>query len=252
MNEDAALYIRKPSAQPKVRLCCPKSRLLDGLAKTDLEAIVSAATEHQLSAKSVVTSQDDRAEQLFLLMKGAARCFFVTESGRKVLLIWLRPGDVFGSRALLAEPAPYLVSTEVLKDSSVLVWSREVVRDLAIRYPILLDNALSIASDYLGWFLAAHLALICRTARERLAEVLIGLAECIGHKTSGGVELEITNEELSNTAHLTLFTTSRIMSEWQRQGMIHKSRGRIVLQSPGRLLDALPNESALESQDESA
>jgi len=216
---------------------------LDGFAKPDLDSIVGAATEAQFPANSMVTSQDARADQLFLLVKGAARYCFVTEGGRKVLLLWLRPGDVFGSRAILAEPSTYLVGTEVIKDSSALVWSREVIRGLGARYPLLMDNALSIASDYLGWFLAAHLALITRNARERLAEVLIGLADCIGHKTPNGVELEITNEELSNTAHVTLFTTSRVMSEWQRQGVLSKRRGRLVLRSPGRLLTTAHDES---------
>jgi len=239
---------RMPSAgqgptRPKIQLCCPRSRLLDGFAKPDLDSIVGAATESQFPANSTITSQDARADQLFLLVKGAARYCFVTEGGRKVLLLWLRPGDVFGSRAMLAEPSTYLVGTEVIKDSSALVWSREVIRGLGARYPLLMDNALSIASDYLGWFLAAHLALITRNARERLAEVLIGLADCIGHKTPNGVELEITNEELSNTAHVTLFTTSRVMSEWQRQGVLSKRRGRLVLRSPERLLTAAHDES---------
>lgn len=251
MSEKQMPSASQERTRPKIKLCCPKSRLLDGFAKPDLDSIVSAATEYQFQANSTITNQDARADQLFLLVKGAARYFFVTEGGRKVLLLWLRPGDVFGSRAMLAEPSTYLVSTEVIKDSSALVWTREAIRELERRYPLLLDNALSIASDYLGWFLAAHLALITRNARERLAEVLMGLAECIGHKTPSGVELEITNEELSNTAHVTLFTTSRVMSEWQRQGVISKSRGRLVLRSPGRLITSHHDDS-LVTQDRSA
>jgi CRP/FNR family transcriptional regulator, nitrogen oxide reductase regulator len=97
-------------------------------------------------------------------------------------------------------------------------------------------DALSIASDYFAWFLSAHLALISHNARERLAQVLLSLAEGIGHDAPDGVELNITNEELANAANVIVFTASRILSEWRRNGALLKSRGKVVLRSPRRLL----------------
>lgn len=153
-------------------------------------------------------------------MEGAARHFFITELGQKVLLLWLAPGDAFGGRALLIKPSSYLCGTETVKDSRALLWPRNTIRELAARYPRFWENALSIASDYFAWFLSAHLALISHNARERLAQVLLSLAEGIGHDAPDGVELNITNEELANAANVTLFTASRILSEWRRNGAL--------------------------------
>jgi CRP-like cAMP-binding protein len=89
--------------------------------------------------------------------------------------------------------------------------------------------------EYLSWYVAAHAALTSQTARERLASVLFGLAKSVGQKVSGGVELDVTNEELANSANITQYTASRFMSEWQRSGAIRKRRGKIVLRSPERL-----------------
>jgi CRP-like cAMP-binding protein len=49
------------------------------------------------------------------------------------------------------------------------------------------------------------------------------------------LEFDITNEELANAANITLYTASRILSEWQRTGAISKRRGRIVVRSTERL-----------------
>jgi CRP/FNR family transcriptional regulator, nitrogen oxide reductase regulator len=212
-----------------------KSRLLEGLTQPDLGLILTAATPRRFAANSVVLNQGDPADYLFLITKGYARHFFTTQEGRKVLLLWLGPGDVFGGASLLFRPSSYLLSTETVKDSCVLVWRRNTIRELARHYPALLENALSLASDYLSWFLAAHIALISHTARERVAGVLVSLAEGIGQKVPGGVKLDITNEQLANAANVTPFTASRIMSEWQRNGAIAKSRGSIVLRAPQRL-----------------
>jgi CRP-like cAMP-binding protein len=98
----------------------------------------------------------------------------------------------------------------------------------------LLENALT-ASDYVAWHVVPH-KLACHTVRQRLAQVLVTLARTIGQETPDGVELQITNEELANAANITPFTTSRLMSQWQRERALVKRRGKILLRSPERLL----------------
>jgi CRP/FNR family transcriptional regulator, nitrogen oxide reductase regulator len=67
--------------------------------------------------------------------------------GRKSILLWIPPGEIFGGAALLGEPSDYLVSTETVKTSSVLVWDRRTVRGLMSKYPRLTDNALLVMLD---------------------------------------------------------------------------------------------------------
>jgi CRP-like cAMP-binding protein len=212
-----------------------KSRFLDGLTPCDLKVVLAAAKQRHFFAKSVVVNQGHPAEYLFLLMRGRARFFFNTREGKKVVLFWLTPGEILGGSALLSMPSPYLVSAETLKDSSMLVWDRATLRNLATQYPRLLENALRIASDYLAWYLADHVALISKTARQRLARVLICLAETIGDKSSDGFEFDATNEELAGAANVTPFTASRLLSEWQSNRAVVKRRGKILLRSSERL-----------------
>jgi CRP/FNR family transcriptional regulator, nitrogen oxide reductase regulator len=213
-----------------------KSRFLEGLAPRDLEAIWKAGNERHYLAKSVITNQGNPAEHLFLLTSGRARHFFLTQDGQKTLLFWLTPGEIFGGVAFLSKPKDYLVSTEAVKDSSVIVWNHSTIRSLAAQYPKLAENGLLIASNYLAWYIADHVALICDTARQRLARVLICLSGVIGQKVPGGVEFDASNEELASAANITPFTASRILSEWQTDGAVVKRRGNILLQSREKLL----------------
>jgi CRP-like cAMP-binding protein len=97
-----------------------------------------------------------------------------------------------------------------------------------------MENALSIAANYISWYVVALAALTSQTARERLAGVLLGYVSSIGQKVAGGFELELTNEEVADSASITPYTTSRILSEWQKAGAIQKRRGKILLASPER------------------
>ena len=213
-----------------------ESRFLEGIAPRDLKVILAAARPRHFKANSVIVSQGNPADYLYLLTKGRARYFFVTEDGRKLLLFWLSPGAIMGGAALLANPSLYLASAETLKYSHVLVWDRSAIRELAARYPRLLENALITASDYLAWYVAAHVALTSYSARKRLSRVVICLAELIGQKVPGGLEFDATNEELANAANITQFTASRLLSEWQRNRTVVKRRGKILLCSPEKLL----------------
>ena len=211
------------------------AKVLNHRPKSARDDILATAFVQRFPRNAVVVSQDDAADRLFLLLKGSARFFFITPDGRKVYLLWLSPGDIFGAASLLSDPARFLVSTEVTKGSQALVWSRNTIRRLATKYPKILENSLSLACDYLVWYLASHLSLVCHTAQQRLAHVLISLAKGIGHRSPTGVRIEVTNEQLANTANITLFTASRLVSQWQRSGVVAKRRGIVWVIDPERL-----------------
>jgi CRP-like cAMP-binding protein len=123
----------------------------------------------------------------------------------------------------------------MITDSLVLVWDRATIRGLIDRFSRLLENALLGASDYLTWHLTAHISLACFSARQRVAQVLVTLARTNGEKAPGGIALNVTNEELANAANVTIFTTSRLISEWRRSGALAKRRGKLLLRSSERL-----------------
>jgi CRP-like cAMP-binding protein len=225
-----------PLSKPAAVTANLRSRFLEGFSPLDLNVILAAAKQRHFTSNSVVVNQGNPADHLFLLTKGRARFFFNTQDGKKVILLWLTPGEIFGGAAFLSSPSLYLVSTETLKDSSMLVWDRAALRNLAGRYPRLLENTLLIAYDYLAWYVADHVALTSHTARQRLAGVLVCLAETIGEKVSDGFEFDATNEELAGAANVTAFTASRLLSEWQNNGAVLKHRGKVLLRSPERLL----------------
>jgi CRP/FNR family transcriptional regulator, nitrogen oxide reductase regulator len=211
------------------------STFFDGLALPDRNRILVAATPRRFAANSVITNQGHSADHLFLLTKGRARYFFDEFGGQHILLHWLAVGELIGGKALLAKPAAYLLGSETVRECTVLVWDRATIRGFVAQYPVLLENALATASDYLAWYLAAHVALTCHSAEQRLAGVLANLVGPIGQNVPGGVELDVTNEELASAANVTAFTASRLLSAWQRRGVVKKSRGKILLRQPARL-----------------
>jgi len=209
---------------------------LEDIDQHAMKVILATARPRRFLAKSIVTNQGHPANQLFLVLSGGARSFFLTQGGHKLHIYSYPPGEMFGGMALVARKSDYVVSTEAVKDSLTLIWEREAIRRLAEQFPKLRDNALTIAADYLNVSIAMQVALSCHSARQRLAGILVNLASGVGHRVSEGIELAVRNEELATAASLTPFTVSRLMSEWQRSGLVTKTRGKVLLPSPERLL----------------
>ena len=125
---------------------------------------------------------------------------------------------------------------------AMIVWLRHFLGWLrsvsCAREDLILENLALLSSCWLSTLngLVGDSTVRCGTAGERLAHVLVSLASGIGKKVAGGVELKIRNDELANEANVTPFTASRLLSQWQRRGMLLKSRGKILVRSPELLL----------------
>ena len=207
------------------------SKFLEGFSPLDLKVILAAARLRHFTSNSVIVNQGNPADCLFLLTKGRARFFFNTQAppveqitdsvrllvgrstivnvGKPIARVSLTSADI--ADALVTAPNELLINGKAAGTISMFVWDRATLRNLAIRFPRVVENVMLIGYDYLGWYVAAHVALVSHTARERLAGVLTCLAQAIGEKVAGGFEFDATNEELAGAANVTAFTASRLL-----------------------------------------
>jgi CRP/FNR family transcriptional regulator, nitrogen oxide reductase regulator len=227
---------RMTNSQVAAMLSVLKPKLLEGLSSAETESILAAAAWKQYAANSLITREGDIGDRLSLMIAGSARYYTMSPQGKKVIVFWIRPGELIGGASLLSKRQEYIMNTEVVGKATVLEWDRTVIRSLAAASPRLLENALLQAYDYLIDYRRRHVALSCDSAPQRLAQVLGYLAKEIGRKVPKGMELQIRNEELAHEANVTIFTVSRLMGEWQRKGLLTKGRGSVVVTRPDKLI----------------
>ena len=221
------------TSQIATMLSALKPKLLEGLSSAEVESISEAATWKQYDTNSLITREGEIADRLFLMLSGSARYYTMSPQGTKVIVFWIRPGELIGGASLLSKREEYVMSAEAVRKTSVLEWDRTVARSLAAASPRLVENALLLAYDYLITYRIRHVALRCNSAPQRVAQVLGFLAREMGKKApKGGMELQIKNEDLAHEANVTIFTVSRLMGEWQRKGLLKKGRGSVVVMRP--------------------
>lgn len=212
-----------------------QSKFLAGIPDRDQRLILGVAERRLISDRQLIIQSGDAAVCLFLLYEGNVKYYRVTEQGEELLLGWLTPGDVFGLATLLQNPPGYIGSAVANKDCTLRAWEHSSICSLCKVYPQLSENALRITVDYLAAYVDRHTGLVTKSAEQRLAHTLLRLGRRAGRTHPGGVDIDVTNEQLGGLADIGVFTTSRLLSKWEREGAIAKSRGRICLQAPEKL-----------------
>jgi CRP/FNR family transcriptional regulator, nitrogen oxide reductase regulator len=211
-------------------------RLFAGLGRDQIGVILAAGIQRKFKASELIIRAEEPATRLFLITSGYANYFVVTSTGHEVLLRRLVPGDVIGVGSFLSDPAGYLGSARTVRPSEALTWEHRTVRQLAKTYPVLVENALRKSLRYIALYAQRHIGLVSDRAAERLASALTNLGSRAGHALPRGIEVEITNEDLASLADLSFFTVSRIFKQWEHEGTVEKSRGRVLIRRPEKLL----------------
>jgi CRP-like cAMP-binding protein len=212
------------------------SRLFTGLARTESSAILAAGVRRRFKASQTIIRAEDPATHLFVIIRGKVNFYVVTEKGQKILLRRFVTGNAFGIASFLPEPFGYLGTASAVNEVDVLAWERRNVIQLARAYPLFSQNAFRIALHYIEIYARRHISLVTNTAQERLASALTGVASREGHVLPTGVEVDIRNEDLASLADVGFFTASRLLKRWERAGAVLKSRGKVVIRRPEKLL----------------
>jgi CRP/FNR family transcriptional regulator, nitrogen oxide reductase regulator len=212
------------------------STLFTDIEQSAMQTILGSAESRHISAKRNITIGGDEATHLFLVQEGRAHYYHLTRQGESVLLAWLAPGDVIGLVSMLKARSSYMASADAISDCELLAWKHSVLSKLVSRHPILAENGLRIALGYLRCYVGRHIGLVTKTAEERLAETLLRLIDWSGEIVSDGIDIRATNDELAGFADVSPFTASRVLSNWERKGVLSKKRGRVVLKSPESLI----------------
>lgn len=206
-----------------------RSKFLACLGDTPLRELLDAAQICHVAPKKQIIVSGSQPDHLFLLKTGRARCYILTEDGHELIMLWATPGEVLGLVSLLPNPPAYMANTATVSACDFLVWNHVTIRQLATKHPLIMDNGFRIALYHMKAYMKRHTNIVTKSAKARLADCLIKLATSTGEIDEAGIQINITNEQLSSLSDISYFTTSRLLSKWEDKGIVFKGRGYITL-----------------------
>lgn len=211
--------------------------IFSGLERAERAAIVRSVHQRPIERDAYVFQQGDPASTLYVLRGGQVRITQLTPDGNQVLLRFIRPGQMFGSIAAFGQ-SEYPASAQAIEASVVLAWDGETMRDLMRQYPQLALNALQHTAETIRQLQERVRELQTERVERRVARALLRLARQSGKRTANGIliDLPLSRQDLAEMTGTNLYSVSRILSAWEKQGLVEAGRERVSLLIPHKLV----------------
>jgi CRP-like cAMP-binding protein len=206
------------------------SQLFADLPSSVCTEIVSMARPRYYACRQLMYIAGDPIKETLLLTDGRAKIMQFGENGIEVILRFTAPGEVIGELGLEAR-STHCSTAHALQACKVLVWSAATFEAALERFPILQRNAERIIQRRLEELESRFCEVATELASPRLAHTLVRLIDQMGHKVNSHVEIKVSQEALAQMTAMTTFTVSRLLTNWENQGMLRVRRGAIEIHS---------------------
>ena len=188
------------------------------------------ATEFTYSKDEEIYGEDEPAEYVYQVIRGAVRTYKMLSDGRRQIGAFHLPGDVFG----LEVGASHRLAAEAIVDTTVRLVRRRSLEQAA---------ATNVRVSHKLWTMTAgelrhaeeHMMLLGRkNAIERVASFLLEMDRRLA--VAGMMALPMCRRDIGDYLGLTLETVSRALSQLNEEGVLGFSGARqIVLRDRQRL-----------------
>ena len=219
--------------------CCLKNVCLPcDLGRPELDRFDEIAIGKRRVARGAsLYHSGDRFDSLYAVRSGAFKAVGISRSGDVKITGFHLPGELLGLDAISSSRHGY--NAVALEDSEVCVLPFPPLEKLAMSLPALQHQLLRLISGDISRDQGLMLLLGSMTAEQRLAAFLLSLArrhQRLGFSASRFV-LRMTREEIGNYLGLTLETVSRLLSRFQREGLITVHQREVEIRSPDHLME---------------
>jgi CRP/FNR family nitrogen fixation transcriptional regulator len=194
-----------PAAQPE------PVTLVEFLHKAQLFGVRQSLPRNQ-----TIFSEGDSTDQVYELVSGTVRLCKHTPGGRRHILDFVMPGEIFG----LLEHSEHTVTAEAVGEVVLISYSRSRLDKLAAGDATVRRRILSIVSDDLLTAQQQLLILGCQDAREKMASFFLRLAGRSSLKAGERLQLPMGRQDIADHLGLTIETVCRTIRALHRAGIV--------------------------------
>ena len=205
----------------------------------DLELILKNSITRSIEEGSFFFMQGDEADYLYILTSGQIKLMQSNPNGQQVNLRTIYPWQMFGALgAVRTDGATYPASAQTLEDSTALATPSLFLRSMLETRPYLSFDLMTLMTSYIQEMQARYRELATERVEQRVANALVRLAGQSGIKSDqeAGIELSFSRQDVAEMTGTTLYTVSRLLSDWERKGIIKTGREKILVLNPHELV----------------
>jgi CRP/FNR family cyclic AMP-dependent transcriptional regulator len=199
--------------------------LFASLPPAALDEVRRLAVVRSYPKRTIVASEHDPGERLYVILSGSVSIYMSDEKGRQIELDQAGPGDFFG--VMIFDGGPHSASTVTLEKTRLAVFSRADFQGLMEQYPVIAMGLIHKLIRRLRVATGNIRSLGLLNVYDRIVELL--LEEFAGEGSMPGAGLKVTHQEIANRVGASREMVGRILRDLARGGYISVTGGHIRL-----------------------
>jgi CRP-like cAMP-binding protein len=207
---------------------------LNALNKGELLRLAECKTSHIVKKGEHLFEEGDSVNGVYCITSGVCKLSKLSANGKDQIVKLVKAGELLGQRTLISEE-PANLSAVALEDMEVCFIPKSEVLNMFDQNNQFSRNVMkTICGDLKET--SDHLVSISqKTVKERLAETLIYLEENFGKNTDGSLHIQLTREELAGMIGTATESCIRLLSDFNKLGLIELIGKKIVIKDIGKL-----------------
>ncbi|MBC7339561.1 MAG: Crp/Fnr family transcriptional regulator [Firmicutes bacterium] len=197
-----------------------------------VEPLASCSLLRQFRAGEFILREGEPVDGLYVLREGTARIFLSDEEGREHTVRYAHPGEVVGGCQFNGVRRSSCYSVLAASDCEVCHFPAGIHDDLLARCPDLARALLHVMADLLDESYVRLRELATTNCRQRLARLLVRLAEGQrggdgGDGGGGGMVIRLHRQRMADILGVTKETAVRALSSLKATGVV-ETRGQAI------------------------
>lgn len=214
--------------------------LFSHLDEEDFQQLTTICTEKKFEKGQTIFYEEDMGTGFYIIISGQVKIVMLSNDGREHILGLLRERDFFGEMSIL-DGEPRSATAIALMDTKAISITREdftkVLRnnpDISIKIMFVLCKRLRRADRHVE-------SLAFLSAPGRVARTLAELADEQGIQEGSKVIInhKMTRQEFANIAGTSRETLTRVLMDFQDEGILDISKNQIILVDKKSLKDKI-------------
>jgi CRP/FNR family transcriptional regulator len=177
------------------------------------------------------------ATTLYFVLSGRVKVYRSTTDGREQILHLVKSREPVAIVPFF-DRGPYPATAEVIEDGELIYLAAADFDRITDQYPFIMRDILKVFARRLRQAQETIASLGLRDAQSRVANLLHQLAHQHGTPTDAGVQmdLDLTRQDLGSFVGVSRETTTRILNQFKKEGLIDINGTLITLRDENGLL----------------
>ncbi len=217
----------------------PQRNWIDKLSPELAEIIRNEMCEISLEDGQGLFEKGDEPRGIYEVRKGRIKLCSFMPSGREMTLSIVEAPTTISDTVVTAG-SPHMHTAIAMGESLIGLLKLNKFIELRQQYPEINEEMLKVTSRRLIWMFNFYEEHSILNLEARLASRLHSLTITTGLQDSAAnniYHLQLKQDELANMMGATRQTVNKILKEWETRGLVKLTYGKMIINSPERLLE---------------